>query len=343
MSNFSYINPIPLPILDVTATGTTIRDLDVGISTAVKKYFDDTYGEGEPDGPFSQYWLSNPETDTHGSNWPVGMSLEELCHLYWNVGYMTWGGSYPSSGAGCSAYLYGGYMPAIYPRYSKALTGNCVDYLPKGDLYYATRIINYDQSGVNNLKDCEFYDGINNGYFYSLRSFAANTKVDTSTCFPIADIIPQPYESNFSVQLFYHPFGQFNSTSFGGSGKTEDLLSKFPCIVKSGDLYYPSMGLDGFNSTGCESSDYYGIMIRSFEFSSRYYQNVICNTALPVEIAIFESYLNETKTMGFQILNSTRSIPVFSLGFRTIECSCCPYNELYFTGDPQTIFTHSET
>lgn len=343
MSNFSYINAIPLPILDITNSDKTIRDLDVGISTAIKKYFDDLYGEGNPpDGNFSQYWLSNPETDTHGSFWPVGITLEELCHLYWNVGYMTWNGSLPSEGAGCSAYLYGGYMPAVYPRYSKSLTGDCIDYLPRGDLYYATRIINYNAI-TGNRENCEFYDGINNLY-QPLRTFTANSKVDTSTCYSTADVIPEPYESNFGISIFFHPYGHLNSVNFGGSGKTEDLLSKFPCIVKSGDMYYPSISLGGFNNNGCESYNYYGMMINTFEFSFRYNTLAQCEEGSAGDPAILESYVNESKTIGFRILNSERSIPIFSSGYRHVECSCCPYLDTkYFIGNPETIFAHSET
>lgn len=340
MSNFSYINAIPLPILDITNTGKTIRDFDVDIATRIKQW--DLILQGES----SFYYNSNPETDTIGSNWPVGMSFEELCYFFWKVEYFNWGGTSTTCEDGSVISFEGNYSPTFYPRFSKKLNENCVDYLQKGDLYYAIRIINH----FGTTRKCSFYNFPENDYspfiFGPLERefYFANSppSPDFGICFPDYSGLTSENTAIITLTAFWHPFAYLNDPARGGSGNPMDIFNFFPRIIKNDNLYYPSM----FFGDSILSCSLIQLQVRSFALLIKNPVKVQCESGEETVTidGLEEEFVSETKLIDFKILNTTRKLFVFSASQRILaDCEFYPLETVNATlGNISGMTAHEE-
>ena len=340
MSNFSYIKAIPLPILDITNTGKTIRDFDVDIATRIKREAEILAGDG------SIYYNSNPETDTIGSNWPVGMSFEELCYFYWKVEYFNWGGTsanLPFEDGPLISWG-GSYSPAAYPRISRILNDNCTDYLQKGDLYYATRIINHVFSNGENVRTCSFYDFPENDYFVFLsnnRTYNFGDEVPSinfDSCGYNSQNSQDPSVLNsLGLIAFWHPFAYLNDPARGGSGNPMDVFNFFPRIIKNENLYYPSIITNSLlgSAFGPEPNPtLQQVLVTTFGLLIKSPLTVLCGSGEEAEIidGLEEEYVSETQLIDFKILNTTRKLFVFSASQRIVaDCEGYPYETVNST------------
>ena len=220
MSNFSAIQAVPFCILDLDELGYSIYDLDrCGVQQWLRGI--NEYYATAP----CHFYDSFTADDFVGTQWPIGLTYQQLVWFYWKPKSIAWDGFYSVCDLSSCETPETGYTEIPYITYENtlrrvnAISNTCdQDYGTKGDLWPGIHVTRHPFGGCDTGSTIGYSTGTWNPTFcmYTLVNFL------------------------FTARAFFPALGLLSDEEFGIPALSAHTGGHMPRIVKKNSLYWPT-------------------------------------------------------------------------------------------------------